>query len=38
MPTTAPDRALHYQRPYVYPKQRDAIFNDARYALVEAST
>ena len=27
-----------YTRPWVYPKQRDAIFNDSRYSLVEAST
>lgn len=27
-----------YQRPWVYPKQRDAIFHDKRYGLIEAST
>ena len=27
-----------YERPPLYPKQRDAVFNDARYAVVEAST
>lgn len=27
-----------YQRPYIYPKQLDAIFNDCRYAFIEAST
>jgi hypothetical protein len=29
---------LVYQRPWVYAKQRDAIFNDKRYAFIEAST
>jgi hypothetical protein len=29
---------LVYERPWVYAKQRDAIFNDKRYAFVEAST
>jgi hypothetical protein len=27
-----------YNRPYLYPKQREAFFNDARYSLIEAST
>jgi hypothetical protein len=27
-----------YERPWVYQKQRDAIFNDKRYACIEAST
>jgi Phage terminase large subunit len=31
-------RQVEYKRPWVYPKQRDAIFNDKRYALIEAST
>jgi Phage terminase large subunit len=31
-------RQIEYQRPWVYPKQRNAIFNDKRYGLVEAST
>jgi len=30
--------ALNYTRPWVYPKQRAAIFNDCRYSLIEAST
>jgi len=29
---------LDYTRPKMYPKQEEAIFNDSRYALVEAST
>ena len=29
---------LKYKRPKMYPKQEQAIFNDSRYALVEAST
>ncbi len=29
---------ITYQRPWLYPKQEAALFNDARYALVEAST
>jgi hypothetical protein len=31
-------RQIEYKRPWVYPKQRAAIFNDKRYALIEAST
>jgi len=31
-------RSLTYHRPWLYPKQRDAIFNPARYAICEAST
>lgn len=30
--------SLRYERPWVYPKQKDAIFCDARYGIVEAST
>lgn len=29
---------LRYKRPWIYPKQREAIFNDVRYAVIEAST
>jgi len=29
---------ITYTRPWVYPKQRQAIFNDSRYSLIEAST
>ena len=29
---------LEYQRPWLYPKQAEALFNDARYSIVEAST
>jgi hypothetical protein len=29
---------IEYTRPWVYAKQRDAIFHDARYGLIEAST
>lgn len=31
-------RAIEYQRPWLYKKQLDALFNDCRYALIEAST
>ncbi|MGH7056865.1 MAG: hypothetical protein ACREFZ_03140 [Acetobacteraceae bacterium] len=31
-------RAIEYQRPWLYPKQQDAIFHAERYGLVEAST
>src|SRR5690242_5173561 len=37
MPAVA-NRPITYVRPWVYPKQHDAIFCDERYALVEAST
>ncbi len=33
-----PTQTLNYVRPWVYAKQRDAIFNDSRYSLIEAST
>lgn len=29
---------VRYQRPALYAKQAAAIFNDARYAVIEAST
>lgn len=29
---------IEYRRPWLYDKQRDAVFHDARYGLVEAST
>ncbi len=29
---------IHYQRPQLAPYQLDAVFTDARYAVVEAST
>lgn len=29
--------AIHYTRPWLYPKQSDALFNDARYCVVEAT-
>ena len=32
------DTQISYKRPWVYDKQRDAIFCDERYALIEAST
>ncbi len=31
-------RAIEYQRPWLYPKQLEAIFHDKRYGLIEAST
>lgn len=31
-------RTLNYVRPYLYPAQLKAIFNEARYAVIEAST
>lgn len=36
-PATAPSAAV-YQRPWMYPKQERAVFSDARYAVIEAST
>lgn len=30
--------SFRYKRPYLYPQQLDALFNEARYALVEATT
>jgi len=32
------DITLHYSRPFLYPKQQDAIFNESRYSIIEAST
>ena len=29
---------LNYERPFLYPKQLDAIFDDRRYSFIEAST
>ncbi len=29
---------LDYKRPYLYPKQKEAIFSDKRYSIIEAST
>lgn len=38
-PAPAPDEhALHYERPYLYPKQLAAIFDPRRYSFIEAST
>lgn len=34
----APSRPLVYQRPWMYPKQRDAIFAPERIVVIEAST
>ena len=31
-------RAIEYQRPWLYPKQLEAIFHDKRYGCIEAST
>lgn len=31
-------RMVEYERPYLYPKQSDAFFTDARYGITEAST
>lgn len=38
MTTTAPRRAVRYQRPRLYPKQAAFLFTPARYSLTEAST
>lgn len=35
---TAPALAIAYKRPWLYPEQRQAIFNAKRYAAIEAST
>jgi len=29
---------IEYKRPWLYPKQHEAIFNDKRYSIIEAST
>ncbi|MDP2735147.1 MAG: hypothetical protein Q8P12_02995 [bacterium] len=31
-------RKIEYERPWLYPKQRDAFFNPSRYSLIESST
>ncbi len=36
--TPPPTRALVYERPWMYPKQRDAFFCDERYSVIEGST
>lgn len=36
-PTIAPKRIL-YRRPRLYDAQEAALFNDARYGMIEAST
>jgi hypothetical protein len=33
-----PEFWIEYERPYLYPKQFDAIFDEHRYSLIEAST
>jgi hypothetical protein len=38
MPPTMPERELVYVRPFLYAKQRDAIFCPERYSLIEATT
>jgi hypothetical protein len=38
MTTTAPRKAVRYQRPRLYPKQAAFLFTPARYSLTEAST
>jgi hypothetical protein len=35
---TAAQKSLTYKRPFLYPKQKAALFNSSRYAIVEAST
>lgn len=34
----APQTLIRYERPYLYPKQEDALFTPERYAVIEAST
>lgn len=34
----APENELGYERPWLYDKQLEGIFNDARYGVIEAST
>lgn len=36
--TTSAVQRLSYKRPWVYPKQRAAIFNESRYSVIEATT
>lgn len=40
IPATTPEEALKvtFRRPHLYPKQERALYNDARYSVVEAST
>lgn len=38
MQTAAQARKITYERPFLYPKQKAALFTTARYAIVEAST
>ncbi len=38
LPAAQDIREVPYQRPLVYPKQEAAIFHDARYGVIEAST
>lgn len=38
MPTLTRPKVVEYRRPHLYPKQHAAIFNDARYSVIEAST
>src|SRR5687767_3695819 len=38
MQTAAQARSLTYKRPFLYAKQKEALFNPSRYAIVEAST
>jgi len=38
MTATAPPRRLEYVRPWLYPKQTAALFDPARYSIIEAST
>lgn len=32
------EEIIEYERPWLYPKQQEAIFNDKRYSIIEAST
>jgi len=36
--TSTDDNAIEYERPWMYPKQFAAVFDERRYALIEAST
>lgn len=38
MSTTLTSREVQYTRPWLYPKQAAAFFNDSRYSIIEAST
>ncbi len=37
-PSAAARRSSRFNRPWLYPKQREALFDPARYSLIEAST